>query len=388
MNILMVIRWPVGGIQTYCKYIYSSTAFQSCSFTVITTQDVEEQYFTNAFGSKLQGLFRLTDSQFSASTILRIGRQIPRVDLVHAHGFSSAILASPTRVLLGAPLLLTSHDIVQDAQFRGIAGCVKRVALGSAIMLSTCVNVVGTDAGENLRSYFPWACSAKRMSVIQNGIDVQQFADPRRRDLRGELGLGKATLLLGFFGRFMAQKGFKYILDMLEKHGDLLEAPVHVVCFGWGGFIREEQAEIVRRGLSKHFSFLPATNEMPAALRGCDAVLMPSLWEAMPLLAMEALVAGVPLLASSCIGLREVCVGTPALTFAPADSRSLLDAVNGFVSQRAIHEAEARRYQSEAVERFDRKETASRLRALYDTIVRRGVRVPSKASAGRGRREG
>lgn len=369
MNILIVIRWPVGGIQTYCKYVYGLSVFDRCEFTVITTEDADEEYFRNAFGSKLRGLFRLPEREFSAAAVLRIGRRMPRPQLLHAHGFSSAILAIPARLFLRVPMLMTSHDIVQASQFRGASGVMKRLTLGCALRLSTRVNVVGDDAGENLRSYFPRACSARKVTVILNGIDVEQFSDPRRRDLRSELGVGRDVLLLGFFGRFMAQKGFKYILDMLAGHGDALQARVHVVCFGWGGFIREEQAEIAGRGLSEQFSFLPGTNDMPAALRGCDAVLMPSLWEAMPLLAMEALVAGVPLIASTCIGLREVCKGSPALMCAPADSTSLLEAVNQFVNGRALHEAEAKRYQSEAARRFDRKETARRLRALYDATA-------------------
>lgn len=371
MNILMVIRWPVGGIQTYCKYVYGSPVFDRFEFTVITTEDADEGYFRNAFGSKLRGLFRLTEREFSAAAIVRIGRQITRPQVLHAHGFSSAILAVPARILLGVPLVLTSHDIVQSSQFRGIPGVLKKLALGCALRMSACANVVGNDAGENLRSYFPRACPAKKVSVILNGIDVEQFSEPRRRDLRSELGIAKDVLLLGFFGRFMAQKGFKYVLDVLEKHRDLLRAPVHVACFGWGGFIREEQAEIAQRGLTACFSFLPATTDMPASLRGCDAVIMPSLWEAMPLLAMEALVAGAPLIASTCIGLREACRGTPALMCAPGDSLSLLDAINRFVTERALHEAEARAYQSEAMRRFDRKETALRLRALYEATARR-----------------
>ena len=385
MNILIVIRWPVGGIQTYCKYIYGLPEFDQWKFTVITTTEADEEYFLGAFGTRLNGLFRFGDAEFSAGAILRIARRMPRPELIHAHGFSSAVFAIPTRVLLGIPLLLTSHDILQDSQFRGIPGVMKKAALAAALRLSARVNVVGNDAGENLRSYFPRTCSPAKLSVILNGIDGERFAEEARRDVRSELGLAKNVLLLGFFGRFMAQKGFKYVLDMLGKHGENLRAPVHVACFGWGGFIREEQAEITRRGLSEHFSFLPATNEMPAALRGCDAVIMPSLWEAMPLLAMEALVAGVPLIASACIGLREVCEGSPAVMCAPGDSGSLLDAVNRFVSERAHHEAEARRYQDAAKLKFDRRQTALRLRALYDATARResGAERPLTGSAGR-----
>jgi glycosyltransferase involved in cell wall biosynthesis len=380
MNILVVIRWPVGGIQTYCKYVYALPEFDECQFTIITTTEADEQYFRAAFGSKLRGLFRLADREFSAASILSIGRQMSRPQLLHAHGFSSAILAMPTKVLLRVPLLVTSHDILQDSQFRGITGVMKKVVLGAALRVSTRVNVVGKDAEENLRSYFPRACSPEKVSVILNGIDVERFLEPGRRDLRSEIGIAGDVLLLGFFGRFMAQKGFKFILDMLERYRDLLQATVHVACFGWGGFIREEQAEIRRRGLSEYFSFLPATNEMPAALRGCDAVLMPSLWEAMPLLAMEAFVAGVPLIASTCIGLREVCAGTPALMCTPGDSRSLLDAVNHFVGERAMHEAEAKRYQREAMRRFDRKDTAVQLWTLYEATARRDRDVDRELS--------
>ena len=368
VNILLIIRWPVGGIQTYCRYVYSLPLFDDCRFTVVTTTEADEAYFKNAFGSKLKELIRLEEKAFTGASILRLARRGPRPQLIHAHGFSSGILAIPTKLWLGIPLILTSHDILQDVQFAGAAGLLKKLALGTALTFSNCINVVGNDAAQNLRSYFPRTCSDKKLAIILNGIDVERFSEAPRRDLRGELGLPEGTLLMGFFGRFMTQKGFKYILDMLDQRQQLA-GPVHVVCFGWGGFIREEQAEINRRGLTSCFSFMPATNDMPQVLKGVDVVLMPSLWEAMPLLPMEALVAGAPLIATSCIGLKEVCVGTPAIVCAPGDSQSLLEGVNTFFRERAMREARAEQYRSEAVRRFDRKQTAQSLRDLYDSMV-------------------
>lgn len=370
MNILLIIRWPVGGIQTYCKYVYSLPLFDDCRFTVVTTTEADEAYFKTTFGAKLEALHRLEEQDFSAAGVLRIARRGSRPHLIHAHGFSSGILGVPTKLLLGVPLILTSHDILQDSQFAGLGGMVKKLALGAALRISTRVNVVGHDAAENLRSYFPGACSDQKMSVILNGIDVERFSESKVRDLRGELNLPQGTLIMGFFGRFMTQKGFRYILDMLEHQRERLSGPVHVVCFGWGGFIREEQADINRRGLNSWFSFMPATQDMPQALKGCDVVLMPSLWEAMPLLAMEAFVAGAPLIATSCIGLKEVCVGTPAILCAPADSVSLLEGVNTFFRERATREAQAEQYRAEAVRRFDRKRTAESLKELYVSLVR------------------
>ncbi len=368
MNILLIIRWPIGGIQTYCKYVYSLPLFDDCRFTVVTTTEADEAYFKGAFGSKLAELVRLEEPVFTGANILRIARRMTRPQLIHAHGFSSGILGIPTKLWLGIPMVLTSHDILQDSQFAGVAGTLKRVALGSALVFSTRINVVGHDAAENLRSYFPRACAEKKMSVILNGIDVERFSEAQPRDLRGELALPPDTLLMGFFGRFMTQKGFKYILDMLDQRARLA-CPVHVVVFGWSGFIREEQAEIKRRGLDSYFSFKPATNDMPQVLKGCDLVLMPSLWEAMPLLAMEALVAGAPLIATSCIGLKEVCVGTPAIVCAPGDSEALLGAVNQFLRERTTIKAQAEQYRSEAIRRFDRKQTAQALKELYESMA-------------------
>jgi glycosyltransferase involved in cell wall biosynthesis len=202
VNILLIIRWPVGGIQTYCKYVYSLPLFDDYRFTVVTTAEADEQYFANTFGTRLSALHRLDDNEFSAARIVRITRRGPRPQLIHAHGFSSGILAIPTKLWLGTPMILTSHDILQDSQFAGLAGSLKRLALGTALAVSTRVNVVGNDAAQNLRSYFPNLCSQKKLSIILNGIDVERFSEPKRRDLRGELGVQQGTVLLGFFGRY------------------------------------------------------------------------------------------------------------------------------------------------------------------------------------------
>ena len=85
-----------------------------------------------------------------------------------------------------------------------------------------------------------------------------------------------------------------------------------MLCFGWGGFIREEQVEIKRRGLENNFHFLPFQENPARAIRGVDVVVMPSLWEACPLLPMEVLVAGVPVIGTDCVGMREVLLDTPA----------------------------------------------------------------------------
>ena len=112
---------------------------------------------------------------------------------------------------------------------------------------------------------------------------------------------------------------------------------------------------------------MPGTDNMPSMIKAVDMVVMPSRWEACGLLAMEVLSAGIPLLSSDCIGLREVVAGSPARTFLPGDHARLADLIRKEAEQSSKQEFAD--YQSIAVRRFGIARPAQELRALYDQLV-------------------
>ena len=77
------------------------------------------------------------------------------------------------------------------------------------------IHSVSHDAQENLLTYFP-SLDRKKCRVIANGIEVARFAEISPRDLRSELELGEEHFLIGFMGRFMAQKGFRNLVEAVE----------------------------------------------------------------------------------------------------------------------------------------------------------------------------
>ena len=112
--------------------------------------------------------------------------------------------------------------------------------------------------------------------------------------------------------------------------------------------------------------------EDPAPLiAGVDCVAMPSRSEAYGLLAAEVMALGVPLLASTCIGLREVTANTPSRTFPPQDPRLLANAIAAEIGDRSQLRAE--KFASEALRRFDFTPSAARIadliHGLYDRTV-------------------
>ncbi|AJE03471.1 hypothetical protein GPICK_09015 [Geobacter pickeringii] len=167
----------------------------------------------------------------------------------------------------------------------------------------------------------------------------------------------------------MSPKGFAYLVDAMEilhRHGGLNKIPV-VLAFGGGGYIREETEVIMRKGLSDYFRFMPFTPDISAAINGVDVVVMPSLWEACPLVAMETLVCGVPLIGTNCLGLREVLDGTPAKMVDMANASALAQAIKEEIITNTKHLSES--YVPEAVSRFDMVKMYNNIYKLYQEVM-------------------
>jgi glycosyltransferase involved in cell wall biosynthesis len=293
-----------------------------------------------------------------------------RYDLVHSHGFTSGVCAVLSAVASRTPHLMTSHDVINENQFVGGTGKVKKQVIGQLFNLIDAIQSVSREAQLNLLEHFP-ALGRRdgKCIVIPNGIEIDRFVSAIPRDLRGEVGEGRDVFLIGFLGRFMAQKGFRYLVDAIEllrARDDLVKQPL-VLTFGEGAFIREEKKAVKERDLADSFRFLPFTSNVAGTIKGLDVVVIPSLWEACPLLPMEALVAGVPVIGSDCIGLREVLRGTPAILVPQADATALAQALAQEMEKSSRESFLS--FRATAAERFDVRKTTRSILNLYERMT-------------------
>ena len=372
MKILAVARHPGGGIRTYFKYVYGHPAIESVQVRLLAPA-------TESLAGLLSGVTNVEVLGGTRDTarglLLGLLREllVNRPQVIHSHGFTAAILTALPAWLLGIPHVASTHDVFKAEQFPGLGGRLKRWLIGRLLGFVSVLNPVGEDARDNLVTSYPRLDRPGRLVAIRNGIDSQFFLGTRTRDLRAEQSIPKDALLLGFFGRFMAQKGFNTLVSAVERWNAERTSPkAHVACFGWGGFIREEQAELEQRGLTECFHFFPSTDDMPAALRGVDAVVMPSRWEACPLLPMEAMVAGVPLIGTQCVGMAEVLSKTPALVFETDSVDELLQCLEHFHANAHDIRQQFSAFSQEAAERFDVAHTAIALQALLREVADHG----------------
>ncbi len=365
-RVLLVVRHPVGGILTFFKYMYGQDCFDEYNFTVIAPEpDLRET---------LERIFNRGDFNFipcvGSKDMVRISWMYLKnncVCLVHTHGFTAGSLLVPVTSLNKVPHLMTTHDIFQESQFSGLRGKIKKYALSYVFDKIDTIHTVGFDATENLQEYFP-SVEKNKIHCIPNGIDTEKYYDVIETQLCKDYKK-EVVFLIGFFGRFMPQKGFRDLVDAIDNitRNKLSDQTPLVLTYGWGGFIREEYQLIEDRGLSSYFRMMPFTDNMPVAIKGVNLVVMPSLWEALPLLGMEVLVAGVPIIGTNCIGLKEVLKGSPGVMVPINNSEMLAAAIADEMNSSSLQVFQ--QYSHIAKKRFSLEEPSLELKMLYERTI-------------------
>jgi glycosyltransferase involved in cell wall biosynthesis len=340
-RVLAVIRFPVGGIRTYILYHYPTLHRAGFRFTFVSA---DEDGF-HALRDEVRGwegtefiVAPLIRRRWRAWRMVRPLLRSGRFHVIHSHGLTAGCHSVLANLGVGVPHVLTSHDVFRKDQFPGFKGRVKRKVLEKLLGRVHTIVSVSPDAQDNLLEYLPGlAGAACRLTPVLNGIDTTRFTVQEQEPastLRADLGIGADVFLAGFLGRFMEQKGFLPLLDALEVlKTKTATRPYHMVAVGQGDYQREYQAETVRRGLGDTVTFLPFAPDVVPLLGQLDLLVMPSLWEACGLLAMEALSLGVPLLASDCLGLRNVLEGSPAVTVPVADPSAFAAALGDAIAK-------------------------------------------------------
>jgi len=295
-----------------------------------------------------------------------------RHDIIQSQGFISAITVCLANLFFRKPHVLTVHGVLEDRLLHGFKGRLKRLVTNWAICSADVIYAVSEDILAHVREQVPCLARSKaRQVAILNGIEPQLFSGPRKSgEFRHENGLGAELFLFGFLGRFMPQKGFDKIIEALAILEMMsLSRDYRLVAVGSGDYKAQYEALAEEKGVTHRVVFLPFQHDTARVYSDLDAVVMPSNWEACPLQPMEALISGVPIIASDCIGLREVVRGTPA-NVVPGGNPEGLAAAMGELMRSESEEA-FQAFRGPAAQRFDVRNTARDIDTLFNQVVDR-----------------
>ena len=147
-----------------------------------------------------------------------------------------------------------------------------------------------------------------RYQELPNAIDVEtyRFKEPVRTDVRARLGLGDAPVV-GHVGRFSEEKNHRFLLDVF---GELLRLKpgARLVLIGDGSLRPGIEERAADRGLADYVLFLGDRKDVPALYQAMDVLVLPSLFEGLPMVGVEAQCAGLPMVCSDRVP-DEVAIG-------------------------------------------------------------------------------
>lgn len=286
-----------------------------------------------------------------------LGRR--RIEALHCHDFTASILGTAAATMMGIPSLLTLHG---STHYREKP--LRRWLLRKAARRSSGVVAVSTDLARRL---------VADLSLRPGEVDVVANGTPRvmgeRERGRSLLGVAPGDVAVLAVGRLIHLKGF----DVLGRAGRLLRQSdpwIRLMVAGEG----EERPALegmngTRPGAGP-LILLGMREDIPDLLAGADIFVMPSRTEGLPMALIEAMAAGLPVVASGVGGIPEVVEhGVHGLLVDPDDPVALAEALSilgGDPSLRARMGSAGRnrvraRFSGEAmVDRYERKLVGSR----------------------------
>ena len=168
--------------------------------------------------------------------------------------------------------------------------------LGNATDLVACNKL----AAEFL--YGSKAMDDARLKIIHNAIEIPKFKDPvdDRIALRKALNFPLKGLLFGHIGRFDYQKNHQFLVKIFTAY--LKQDPqANLLLIGEGELMPETKNLVKSLGINDRIHFLGIRKDVPEILKTLDLFLLPSRYEGLPVVLVEAQAAGVPSLVSRSI---------------------------------------------------------------------------------------
>jgi len=288
--------------------------------------------------------------------VMRLRRLLrrERVTLVHAHGSRGTLYAGLATRGLGIPLVWHVRVAEPDPRLDRLLA-----RLAEAIVVNS-----GATAARIRR--LPGA--AAKLTIVPNGVDPARFAPgPADAGLGDSLGLDPAVPVVGYFGRLERGKGVDVLVDAATRlHGKL---PATAFLFVGEGPLGETlMARAAAAGLPARFT--GQRDDVAALLRLCAVVVLPSRQEAFGRILIEAMAAGVPVVATAVGGIPEVCVdGVTGLLVPPEDPDALAVAIALTLTDQAATAARVTAATADVHARFALTAHAARVEAVYAEVL-------------------
>jgi len=297
-----------------------------------------------------------------AAAIIRLTRAF-KPDVIHSHRYKEHLLAAMSAAASGAVHVRTAHGLPPQLGWKGGLG-----GLGGLLdaALSIWAGSHWIAVSEELVGHI--SGMRRDVRVVPNGLPAE-VPPPARQELLEAFGLPEPVRIVGFVGRLEDVKRPDRFIRIVQALPPVIAgAPVVAVLAGEGG-LRQAVSQLVREeGLESRVRLIGAVDHGDRIVGALDVLVIPSDHEGHPMVLLEAMRAGTPVVASRTGGIPEV-LGSVPWVVPPTNESAMAEAVRRLLENGDECEAWCRALQRSFAERYTIATTVDRTLAFYRDIL-------------------
>jgi L-malate glycosyltransferase len=259
------------------------------------------------------GIFSITGT---AAALRRFKPQI-----LHLHDAHAVLIGSLAAKLARTPAVVVSRRV----DFRINSRWKYTWAIDRIIAISEAIRVVLLECG----------VPAEKLSVVHSGIDLSRFENlPAREEARRRLGLEPDQLALGCVAALTDHKGHRFLLEAWPRIVGA-HPSARLLLAGSGELEAELKSQVARLGIDSSVRFLGYEQDVVGLLAALDMFVLGSHLEGLCTSLMDALAAGLPVVATTAGGIPEVIEnGRTGVLVPPREPQALGGAVIELLADR------------------------------------------------------
>ncbi len=306
------------------------------------------------------------------SSLKTFWKAVKSNDLIHVHGhpYLSSFLAAKIAKRQAKPLVLTQHNTF--IEYNNIWDTVEKLndlAVGKQVLKEADKIIVVSNA---TRDYvLSLGAEPKKIKVLHNGVDQNRFRPlPKVKDsMRKKLGISKDARVVLTVRRLVYKNGIDTLIGSAEITIKKNPKIVFVVV-GKGPDFKEVTEKIAQLGIQKNFRLtgFVSDEELPSYYNIADMFALPSKsGEGLPLVALEAMACGLPVIATNVGGTSEVLSEDYGKLVPPNAPDYLAEAILDFSSKDLLVLKEPLRKIME--QRYSWDKNVEKLGKIYEELI-------------------
>ena len=253
---------------------------------------------------------------FRPTLFLRARRIVRGSDLLHAHKFAGSAWGALLAGSAGRPLV--AHEHTFDGVSRPTRKIVYRAAIAPCAARIVCVS---SGVAASLRAD---GVAADKLTVIPNAVTISETLS--REAARAELGLPPSAHVVGMVARLRPEKQHALALEALAALRDR-DVPCLLCVVGDGPLADPLRAQAEALRVADRVVWAGERRDAQRLMKAFDTLLLCSSYEGMPLAALEALVAGVPVVSTAVGAMPELLEAGGGLIVPDDSPASIADGV-------------------------------------------------------------